>query len=320
MPESNGSMTGGDTDAGYGCKPEQRSIEQLISKGVVNLDKPKGPSSHQISSWIKSMLNVKTGHGGTLDPGVTGTLPIFLGTATRLADILLSSDKEYICLMRLHKKIPKKKLMSTFSMFQGDIYQKPPVKSAVKRVSRKRKVYDVEVLEVEENEILFKISCEAGTYVRKYCHDFGLMAGVNAHMQELRRLKSGVFTEENIITLQELKDAYVFWKENGEEKYLRRCILPIEYAVSDLPKISIRDTAVDSICHGSDLASTGIVSSDEFGKGCRVAVMTMKGELVALGEALEDNESITNPKLGFVVKTDKVFMDPGTYPKAWKRV
>jgi H/ACA ribonucleoprotein complex subunit 4 len=308
------------TSPEHGCAPDKRPIEELLKKGVINLDKPRGPTSHQVSSWVKDITKAKTGHGGTLDPAVSGCLPIFLGNATRLADTLLLSNKEYVCVMRLHKHAAKKDILALFKKFQGQLWQKPPVKSAVKRVLRKRKVYDVEIFEMEVNDILFRISCEAGTYIRKYCHDFGLILGTEAHMQELRRIRSGIFKEgENLVTLQDLKDAYVFWKEGNEEKFLRRCVLPMEAAVADIPKLWVRDSAIDSLCHGSDLAAPGVVQLEKFDKDKTIALMSLKGELVAMGNSLEDTEAIMHMKKGFVVKTSKVFMDPGTYPKGWKK-
>ncbi len=309
----------GETDPAYGSPPDKRPVEELLRKGVINLDKPRGPTSHQVASWVKDILGVKTGHGGTLDPAVSGCLPIFLGTATRLADLMLLSNKEYVCLMRLHSHAPKKDILSLFQTFRGKIYQRPPVKSSVKRELRKRTIYDIKVLEIEERDVLFRVSCEAGTYIRKYCHDFGLLLGTGAHMQELRRVKSGPFTEDDsLITLQDLKDAYVFWRE-GEEKFIRRCILPMEYALKDLPKLWVRDSAIDALCHGSDLAAPGVVKLEKFGEGKTVALLSLKNELVAIGTALKRTEDIAKAKKGFVVKTTKVFMEPGTYPKSWKR-
>lgn len=308
------------TDPNYGCPPDKRSVEELLRKSVINLDKPRGPTSHQVAAWVKDILKVKTGHGGTLDPAVSGCLPIFLGAATRLADLMLLSTKEYVCLMRLHKHAAKKDIISLFNHFQGQIWQRPPVKSSVKRELRKREIYNVEVLEMDENDILFRISCEAGTYIRKYCHDFGLMLGTEAHMQELRRTKSGVFREdETLITLQDLKDAYVFWKKGGNDKFLRRCIMPMEATVEELPKVWIRDSAIDALCHGSNLAAPGVVKLEKFGKDKTVAMMSLKGELVAVGQSLESTEDIMRAKNGFVVKADKVFMEPGTYPRGWKK-
>jgi H/ACA ribonucleoprotein complex subunit 4 len=222
--------------------------------------------------------------------------------------------------MRLHKHASRKDIQSLFTLFQGNIWQRPPVKSSVKRELRKRRVYSIDLLETEGNDVLFNISCEAGTYIRKYCHDFGLILGTEAHMQELRRVRSGVFTEQdNLVTLQDIKDAFVFWKEGKQEKFLRRCLMPMETAVSDIPKIWVRDSAIDALCHGSDLAAPGVVNLEKFGKDKLVALMSLKGELVAMGNALETTEEIIRAKKGFVVKVHKVFMKPGTYPRGWKK-
>ena len=139
-------------------------------------------------------------------------------------------------------------------------------------------------------------------------------------MAELRRTKSGPFKEdETLTTLQDLTDAYHIWKEEGDESYLRGCILPMEDAVEHLPKIIIRDSAVDAVCHGADLASGGVVNLDDnIKKGDTVAVMTLKGELVAAGESLKTSKEICRANKGIMVDIKKVFMEPGTYPKMWK--
>lgn len=311
----------GETDPNYGNFPNERPIEDHIKRGIINLDKPSGPTSHEIDSWVKRILGVeKTGHGGTLDPRVTGVLPIGIDYATRVTQLLLGADKEYVCLMRLHEKVSKSKIQNILKEFQGKIFQTPPLKSAVKREMRVRTVYYVNILEIDGQDVLFKIGCEGGTYIRKYCHDVGEALGIGAHMAELRRTKAGPFKEdETLITLQDLTDAYHIWKEEGDETLLRECILPIESAVKHLPKIYIRDSAVDAICHGADLASGGILNLDNnIKKGDTVAVMTLKGELVAAGESLKTSEEIYRAKKDIMVNINKVFMGPDTYPKMWK--
>lgn len=310
----------GETDPNYGVFPDERAMEDHIKRGIINLDKPSGPTSHEIDSWVKRILGVeKTGHGGTLDPKVTGVLPIGIDHATRVIQMLLGADKEYVCLMRLHEEISEKKIRNILEEFQGKIFQTPPLKSAVKRELRVRKIYFVNVLEIDGQDVLFKVGCEGGTYIRKYCHDIGEALGIGAHMAELRRTRSGPFTEDGLITLQDLTDAYHIWKEEGDESFLRDCIRPMEAAVEHLPKISIRDSAVDAICHGADLASGGIVTiDDEIKKGDTVAVMTLKGELVAAGESLKTSNEIEKANKGIMIDINKVFMEPNTYPKMWK--
>ena len=311
----------GETDPDYGTFPDERPIEDHIKRGIVNLDKPSGPTSHEIDSWVKRILGVeKTGHGGTLDPKVTGVLPIGIDYATRAIQMLLGADKEYVCLMHLHEKISETEIREILKEFQGKIFQTPPLKSAVKREMRVRNIYYVNILEIDGQDVLFKIGCEGGTYIRKYCHDVGEALGIGAHMAELRRTKSGPFTEdETLTTLQDLTDAYHIWKEEGDESFLRDCILPMELAVKHLPKIIIRDSAVDALCHGADLAAGGIVSLDDKIKETdTVAIMTLKGELVAAGESLKTSKEIYKANKGIVIDVKKVFMEPGTYPKMWK--
>ena len=311
----------GETDPDYGTFPDERPIEDHIKRGIVNLDKPSGPTSHEIDSWVKRILGVeKTGHGGTLDPKVTGVLPIGIDYATRAIQMLLGADKEYVCLMHMHEKISETEIREILKEFQGKIFQTPPLKSAVKREMRVRTIYYVNILEIDGQDVLFKIGCEGGTYIRKYCHDVGEALGIGAHMAELRRTKSGPFTEdETLTTLQDLTDAYHIWKEEGDESFLRDCILPMELAVKHLPKIIIRDSAVDAVCHGADLATGGIVSlDDKIKENDTVAIMTLKGELVAAGESLKTSKEIYKANKGIVIDVKKVFMEPGTYPKMWK--
>ncbi|KAF5086765.1 tRNA pseudouridine synthase B [anaerobic digester metagenome] len=311
----------GETDPEYGCQPEARPITEHIRKGVINLDKPMGPTSHEIDSWVKRILHVeKTGHGGTLDPKVTGVLPIGIDHATRVIQMLLGAPKEYVCLMRLHDSVSEKKVQDIFAEFTGKIFQMPPIKSAVKRELRVRRIYNVNILEMEDQDVLFRVKCEGGTYIRKYCHDIGEALGCGAHMAELRRTVSGPFHEdETLKTLHDLTDAYHAWTEDEDESQLRECILPMERAVDHLPKIIVRDSTVDAICHGADLAAGGIMElSPNIDRGNTVAILTIKGELVAAGETLKTSGEILNEKKGIMVNIKKVFMEPETYPKMWK--
>jgi len=307
-----------ETNPEYGCKPNKRPVKELIQYGVINIDKPKGPTSHQVSDYVQRILNIdKSGHSGTLDPAVTGILPIASGRATRIVQTLLKAGKEYVGIMHLHKKVNEKTINKACKEFIGKIKQLPPIKSAVKRIEREREIYYFEILEIDEKDVLFRVGCEAGTYIRKLCFDIGKKLGIGAHMAELRRTKAGPFSEDNkLVTLQDLADAYWFWKNEDNEKYIRHCIQPIEVAVSHLPKIWIMDSAVNSLCHGADLKIPGIIKFESLiQKEEPVAVMTIKNELIAIGITKMNSEDIKKKEKGIVVKVRKVFMKPGAYPK-----
>ena len=299
----------------FGCDPNNRPVKELINYGVVNIDKPSGPTSHQVSAYVQKILDIsKSGHSGTLDPGVTGVLPIATGRATRVVQTLLKAGKEYVGLMHIHKEIPEHEIYQVCNEFVGKIMQMPPIKSAVKRILRERQIYYFEVIEIDGQEVLFKVGCEAGTYIRKLIHDLGKKLGCGAHMAELRRTKAGPFDESTLVTLQDLTDAFYYY-ENGNEKYLRYCIQPIENAVRHLPKIYVLDSAVDSLCHGANLNVPGISKLDSgITNEDVIAVITLKGELICYGNAKMDSEEMLGER-GLAVKTEKVFMLPGTYPK-----
>jgi len=302
----------------YGCEPEKRDLTSLLQYGVVNLDKPSGPTSHEVASWVRKILGISnTGHGGTLDPKVTGILPCALGRATRVLSALLNAGKEYIGVMYLHSPEKRNRIEKIFELFTRKIYQMPPLKSSVVRRLRVREIYYSEVIEIYNNYILFRIGCEAGTYVRKFCFDLGEALCSGAHMLELRRTRVGNFKEnDNLVTLQNLKDAFTIYQEEGNEYYLKKLIFPMEKMVSHLPRIYVRDTAVDALCHGADLASAGICYIDARIKtNMLVAYMTLKKELIGFGTAQKDALQIYKAKSGILVKTNKIFMDRGIYPR-----
>jgi H/ACA ribonucleoprotein complex subunit 4 len=304
----------------YGKKPLDRTTREMLDFGMVNIDKPAGPTSHQVSGFVKEILHLeKAGHSGTLDPGVTGVLPVGLHGATRIMQSLLTAGKEYVCLMHIHDDITEDKILEAVSKFQGKLMQLPPVKSAVKRQLREREVYYVNVLEIDGRDVLFKIGCQAGTYIRKWCHDFGLFINSNAHMVELRRTKSGPFTEHNLTTLQDLTDAYYYYTQENNDTKLRSLLITPEFAVSHLPKIYVMDTTVNSLCSGAYLKIPGVVKLEsEIEKEDIVAIFTLKEELVLVGKALMSTEEIMNTDKGIILKTEQVFMARGIYPKLEK--
>ncbi|MBM4237353.1 MAG: RNA-guided pseudouridylation complex pseudouridine synthase subunit Cbf5, partial [Euryarchaeota archaeon] len=269
--------------------------------------------------WARDILGVeRIAHGGTLDPKVSGVLPIATGRAVRAIDLTLRSDKEYVCVMRLHRDRKEEDVRRVLSTFVGDIYQTPPVRSAVKRQTRVRRVHSIRVLEIREREVLFRVACDAGTYVRTLCVDAGEALGIGAHMEELRRLRSGNMREEDSFQLQDLKDAFVLHTREGDDSFLRRIVMPFEVLLDPLPKIFIKDSAVDAVCHGADLAVVGVTKLDDsVARGSTVAIMTEKAEGVALATAEMSADRIADSSEGIAAKTNRVFMTPGTYPKMW---
>ncbi len=309
-----------DTNPAHGTAPLARDLVAHMSLGVVNLDKPSGPSSHQVVAWLKLALDIeKAGHGGTLDPNVTGVLPIALLDATRVIKTLLEAPKEYIAVVELHRDVEEAAFREAIMRFVGPVYQIPPLKSAVKRELRIRTIYELEILEVEKRRALFRVSCEAGTYIRKLCQDIGRVLGVGGHMLDLRRSRTGPWTEADSVTMHDVRDAFEEFRESGDESGLRRVIRPVEELVAHLPAIVVRDTAVDAVCHGAYLALPGVVAVDkDLRAGGLAAVFSLKGELVATGTPLLDAADVMTAEDGLVFETKRVIMDPGTYPKGWR--
>ena len=294
--------------ANFGIAPESRSTDILLDYGVINIDKPKGPTSHQVSDYVQRALNIKkSGHSGSLDPGVTGVLPVAIGRATRIVEALLKSGKEYIGIMHLHKDVSEQELADAVKKFIGKIRQMPPLKSAVKRQERTREVYFFEIIERDRKDVLFTTGVEAGTYIRKLIHDMGKKLG-GAHMAELRRTKAGAFTEKSIVTLQDLADAFYYYK-NGSDKFLRHCIQPIETAVVHLPKIWVLDSTIHTLVHGVDLKTPGLSKLESnINIKDTVAVMTLKNELIAVGIAKMTSQEMMTKDKGICVEINKVFM------------
>lgn len=307
------------TDPSHGWKPRERPLKEYLQTGVINLDKPPGPSSHEVVAWVKRLLAVdRAGHGGTLDPKVSGVLPITLGRATRIISFLMKSGKEYVALMELHGEVDGGALEAAIGKFVGAVYQLPPVRSAVKRALRVRRIYSIDILERDGKLVLLRIDCEAGTYIRKLCHDIGEVLGVGAHMRELRRTRAGPFKEDSSYTLHALLDAITYRDQTGDESLIRKVVVPIEESLQSFQKIVVRDSAVDALCHGADLATPGLLKVSRGVKpGSTVCIMTLKGELVGFGRAMLSGEEMIKSDHGIIVKTERTVMEPGTYPKGW---
>ncbi len=231
------------------------------------------------------------------------------------------AGKEYVCVMRLHSDIPENKVTKVLDEFQGPLFQRPPVRSSVKRQLRTRTIYYNKFLEMDERNVLFRVGCEAGTYIRKLCYDIGEVLGCGAHMQELRRTRVGPFTEDDsLVTLHDISYLFSQWQETKDEKYLRKFVYPMEKALELIPKVIVRDSAVDALCHGAHLTAPGVLSLESGIKiGDTVAAFTQKGEAITIAEATVSSEKMLKMDHGFVAKTKRVMMPRGMYPKMWHK-
>ncbi|KAJ2904860.1 hypothetical protein MKZ38_007052 [Zalerion maritima] len=316
--------TGHFTPIPHGSNPLKRDLKSYISSGVINLDKPANPSSHEVVAWVKRILRVeKTGHSGTLDPKVTGCLIVCIDRATRLVKSQQGAGKEYVCVIRLHDSIPggEPQFARALETLTGALFQRPPLISAVKRQLRIRTIYESKVIEFDNDRHLgvFWVSCEAGTYIRTLCVHMGLLLGVGAHMQELRRVRSGAMDEtKDLVTLHDVMDAQWLMDNTRDETYLRTIIKPLESLLTGYKRIVIKDSTVNAICYGAKLMLPGIL---RFEKGIElndeVVLITTKGEAIALGIAQMSYVEMTTCDHGVVAKVKRCIMERDLYPRRW---
>ncbi|MFB6245226.1 MAG: RNA-guided pseudouridylation complex pseudouridine synthase subunit Cbf5 [Candidatus Nanohaloarchaea archaeon] len=302
----------------FGEVPQNRDPEDLIGKGFIVVDKPFGPTSNQVSSWIREELNLrKTGHFGTLDPNATGVLPVGLEKGTRIQKILSDCDKEYVFEASFERKVEHEEVRKALKSFRGTNRQVPPEKSAVKQGEREREAHEVELIEQEEERILGRVECEAGFYVRVLVDQLAEKLDTEGEMMELRRTQQGFLEENDTNTIQEAVDAYHFWKEENDERQLREVVHPIEDALVETKKIVVKNSAVNAVANGADLRGEGVAKlQDGIEMGERIGIMTAKGELIAIAEAQQTSEKIYEGE-GKVADLESVHLDPETYPKRW---
>ena len=252
---------------------------------------------------------------------MTGILPITLEDSTKIVQALLYSGKEYVCVMKLHGDAEEEQIKKVLLEFEDEIYQRPPLRSSVKRQLRTRRIYYIDYFEMNQRNVLFKVGCEGGTYIRKLCYDIGEILGVGAHMQELRRTRAGPFTENGNrkVTLHEVAYWFGEWKEKKEDQTLKKFIQPMENALALLPRIIVRDSAVDALCHGANLTAPGVLSMDSgITNGSITAIFTLKGEAIALAKAILSTEETLKLDHGTIATLQRVVMPRGTYPKVWR--
>ncbi|KAH0342344.1 centromere/microtubule-binding protein-like protein cbf5, partial [Aureobasidium melanogenum] len=316
--------TGHFTPIPAGATPLKRDLKSYISSGVINLDKPSNPSSHEVVAWIKRILRCeRTGHSGTLDPKVTGCLIVCIDRATRLVKSQQGAGKEYVCVIRLHNKLPggEAQFARALETLTGALFQRPPLISAVKRQLRIRTIHESKLYEFDNERQLgvFWVSCEAGTYIRTLCVHLGLLLGVGAHMQELRRVRSGAMDEQkNLVTLHDVLDAQYLYDNQRDESYLRQVISPLESLLTTYKRVVVKDSAVNAVCYGAKLMIPGLL---RYESGIEVheeiVLITTKGEAIAIAIAQMSTVELSTCDHGVVAKVKRCIMERDLYPRRW---
>ncbi|KAJ2551713.1 centromere/microtubule-binding protein cbf5 [Coemansia sp. RSA 1933] len=315
--------TGHYTPIPMGSTPLKRDLQNYLQYGVINLDKPANPSSHEVVAWIRRILRVeKTGHSGTLDPKVTGCLIVCIDRATRLVKSQQGAGKEYVCVVRLHDAVENEAAMAkAVETLTGALFQRPPLISAVKRQLRVRTIYESKMLEFDNARHLgvFWASCEAGTYMRTLCVHLGLLLGVGGHMQELRRVRSGAVTEnDNLVTMHDVLDAQWLYDNTKDESYLRRVVRPLEWLLTGYKRVVVKDSSINAICYGAKLMVPGLLRfEDGIEINDEVVLMTTKGEAIAIALAQMTTAIMATCDHGVVARIKRVIMERDTYPRKW---
>ena len=311
------------TNPKFGSVPSDRSLDELLSSGILLVKKPRGPTSHQLTAWIRNILGItKIGHGGTLDPMATGLLTILCGRATRLTDIILKGDKRYISIIRFGRDIDSIELEELLSSLVGEVYNVPPKESAVKVQVRTRTITSLSLLDFDSSSRIaaVEISCVAGTYIRTLTRDIGLLLNTSCEMLELHRDRTSIFDESMACNMHQLADAIFLWKEHNDERSLRKLLTPVETILTKIPSIMIKDGAVAAMTHGAPLARPGVVNaSSGISSGSLVVITSMKGEAVAVANTSVDIDEVLNMTKGQVAVAKSVLMPTGIYPQNWSK-
>lgn len=300
--------------------PPDPIAERLAQGAFLLLDKPRGPSSHQVTAWARDLLGVPTaGHAGTLDPNVSGLLWVGVGPALKLLPLVLEFPKRYLAAVNLHATVPRRELDRVVAEFEGPLYQTPPVRSAVRRERRVRTVHRLHLLEADGPRVLLDVVADSGTYIRTLAVDLGDALGGGGHLEELRRVATGPFDESSAVTLSNLADAMAE-RAAGDARPLLALLHPLEEVWREFPSIVLKDGAASAVAHGAGLARGGILALPKpFSRGARVVLVTRGGELVATGVAHHDSKEIGSVRQGWVVEETRVFVDPLRFPPRWKK-
>ena len=278
----------------------KKPIKELKEHSLVIFRKPRGPKSRHSTRFLINKLGfVKAGHAGTLDPITTGVLPVFLNRGNKISSVLSLSKKSYRANMRLHSSTTKKSLDKSIKKFTGKIMQMVPKISAVKRQLREREIYKLIIEKIDNKNVTLFVECQAGTYVRKLIHDIGQELGVGAHMNKLERVKSGPFSLKDTKSEKVIISAI----KSKKEGRIRKVLIPLEKAVSEMQKVWIDNGALKPWTYGSPIYFSGILQFTEgINEEDKVAVFNQKNELIGIGISKANSKKLLSEAKGIAIR------------------
>lgn len=298
--------------------------------GIVNIYKEKGYTSHDVVAVLRKVVGQKKiGHTGTLDPDATGVLPVCLGRATKVCELLTDHDKTYEALLLLGKTtdtqdisgevleerdpddLTEEEVRSCIESFIGEYDQIPPMYSALKvngkklyelaregktveRKSRRVQIHGIRILEMNLPHVRMEVDCSKGTYIRTLCHDIGEKLQVGGCMEELERTKVGRFLKEDAVTLDEVRQKM----EQGEGAEL---FTPLDQIFAELPAVTVMDAKAWMSYNGNDLPERFLLEKEAWTDGQEVRVYDSRKNFIGLYQ-------YRAPKKLFHIK--KMFLDP----------
>lgn len=278
-----------------------------IDNWVIIINKPPGLTSHEVTTHVKKIIGAaRAGHAGTLDPDVSGVLPVALGRATKLLRYIAGREKTYVGIMKFRKIMPRAMVLELFRRFTGELTQTPPKISAVRKVPRKRTVYSLNLLELEGRLALFETRVDAGTYIRTLCDDMGKICG-GARMMELRRTAVGRIGEKEAHTMTELVDAVWFAKRKGDSRMLEAMLKAPESFIG-LPKAFIKGSALGSVLSGAQVMVPALEKIGDVKKGERIAIYCGDA-FVGVGIMAIDAQELQKRKSGLAIRLERIHMN-----------
>ncbi|RME81075.1 MAG: RNA-guided pseudouridylation complex pseudouridine synthase subunit Cbf5 [Planctomycetota bacterium] len=299
----------GEDKSYIGTLPRDRSIPELLRTSVVCLDKPHNRTTHQTTQGVKKILGVKkVGHGGQLEPVMSGLVVVLLEDACKITRFIIQGDREYVFRLQFSREVPRERLERAFAKFTGKIKQVPPLRSKTRRVLRTKFVESIEILDARPRWAKVKVICESGTYLRKLFYDMTRLLRANVSLSHIRRTRSGNLTIQQAVTFGELSKAYQAYKNEGNEEPLRSILIPMEETIFQ-KKIYLTDASIPKICSGRPVFIDNIVAfDDEIEAEEVVAMFSLNEELVAIGKTICSGETMKTLEDGVVAYPIRVVM------------